>query len=420
MFGRKKHPAALVVGAGPVGLCTALCLVRRGIEVQVIDSERQPATHSYALALHPTSIELLDRLGLREEVLDGAKHVERVAFFDHHSREAEVDLSRLDTPYPFLAVLGQARFESVLERALREAGVKVQWNHRLARFSQSGAGVSVDIDKLTEGSVGYASPHSEWVVSSSKTIEVPFVIGADGYRSLVRQQLEIPFPEVRPVQTFAVFEFDTDADLGGEMRVVLDEKSSNVLWPVSDGACRFSFELQGADIPDDFRDKDRNIYEDASSAFPELETEVLHRLLAERAPWFQGNVGDIRWRVVVPFESRLATSFGSGRMWMVGDAAHTMGPVGVRSMNIGLLEGEALAATIARSVDGSGSMSEFERYGTARTAEWKNLLGLSGRLASTEGTGAWVQRRAERMQRCLPASGPHLRQLLDQLHLTQA
>jgi 2-polyprenyl-6-methoxyphenol hydroxylase-like FAD-dependent oxidoreductase len=38
------------------------------------------------------------------------------------------------------------------------------------------------------------------------------VIGADGHRSLVRQQLELDFPEVGKAQHFSIFEFTTDFD----------------------------------------------------------------------------------------------------------------------------------------------------------------------------------------------------------------
>ena len=420
MFGKKKHPQVLVVGAGPVGQFTALDLARRGIEVQIIDGERRSATHSYALALHPSSIALLDQVGLLEPVLDEAVQIRRVAFFEGKEREAEVDLSELDEAFPFVAVLGQARFESLLEHALKDAGVKVQWNHRLARFNQSRESVIAEIDKLTESPSGYATAHLEWGVKSSKTIEVPFMIGADGHRSVVRQQLGIPFPEVRPAQTFAIFEFSTDEVPHHEMRVMFHGQTSNVVWPLANGIVRFGFELLGADVPADTLDKDRSIYEDASTAFPELQPAVLRRLLAERAPWFEGLIGDMWWRVAVRFERRLAPSFGAGRSWLVGDAAHDMGPVGMRSMNVGLSEGAALSSAIAHVLGGSAKASELARYGATRSMVWDDLLGQAGRLTVSKRTAPWVERNAQRLHCCLPASGMQLRQLLGQLHLMPA
>ena len=53
----------LVVGAGPVGLFAALSLAKRGVRVQVVDTGVWPCQHSYALALHPQTLALLEKLG---------------------------------------------------------------------------------------------------------------------------------------------------------------------------------------------------------------------------------------------------------------------------------------------------------------------------------------------------------------------
>ena len=68
MFGR-QDPKVLVVGAGPVGLMAALALAQQGA-----GGDRRPrladsSAHSYALALHARSLDLLDELGLRGKFL---------------------------------------------------------------------------------------------------------------------------------------------------------------------------------------------------------------------------------------------------------------------------------------------------------------------------------------------------------------
>ena len=66
----------LVVGAGPTGLLAALQLVHRGLRVEVIDEEWRPAGHSYALALHPRSLERLAEVGLAEETIAAGRRLE--------------------------------------------------------------------------------------------------------------------------------------------------------------------------------------------------------------------------------------------------------------------------------------------------------------------------------------------------------
>ena len=67
MFG--DSPEVLIVGAGPVGQFAALSLARRGIKVRIVDRGIWPCAQSYALALHPQSLDLLHAAGLLDDVL---------------------------------------------------------------------------------------------------------------------------------------------------------------------------------------------------------------------------------------------------------------------------------------------------------------------------------------------------------------
>src|SRR6266496_73377 len=108
----KKHQTeVLVVGAGPVGLLTGILLAERGIEFQIIDSEERTAARSYACALHPSTLQLLDRLGLAQAVLEHGRRIPKIAFYEGESRRAQVDLSELGGDYPFLLVLPQSSLE---------------------------------------------------------------------------------------------------------------------------------------------------------------------------------------------------------------------------------------------------------------------------------------------------------------------
>ena len=59
---REERTEVLVVGAGPVGLLTAILLAEAGIEVRIIDREARTTVRSYACALHPRTLRLLQRL----------------------------------------------------------------------------------------------------------------------------------------------------------------------------------------------------------------------------------------------------------------------------------------------------------------------------------------------------------------------
>jgi 2-polyprenyl-6-methoxyphenol hydroxylase-like FAD-dependent oxidoreductase len=78
----------------------------------------------------------------------------------------------------------------------------------------------------------------EWVVGKTLRIRAGFVIGADGHHSQVRQCLGIDYEPLSEPIAFEVYEFETDAPLGSDVRVVLDDQTTNVLWPLPGDRCR--------------------------------------------------------------------------------------------------------------------------------------------------------------------------------------
>lgn len=411
----RSEPQVLVAGAGPVGLFAALCLARRGVKPWIIDEAWRGATHSYALALHPTSLELLEELGLAKKALDGARRLSRVALYEGKERRGELDLSKLPTRLPFIAVLPQAELEELLVSALQAQGVEVEWNRRLALIKHEAAGVEVTVETLTKEAQGYVVAHEETVVESSETLTVPFLLGADGHESLTRTQLRVGFDEVRPAEQFAVFEVQGEDDGTDEMRIGLEQGSTNVLWPMPGNRHRWSFQV-GDDVHvwQDSRDKDRLLGIGHGPSF--LETANLPKLVAERAPWFGEETGVTRWRTAVRFDYGLARSFGKGRAWLAGEAGHATGPVGMQSMNVGFREAWRLAEIFAGVLQGTLKVEALAAYDQERRAEWTRLLGIGDdRLAPTERTPDWIRRHADRLSPCIPGGGAAFEQLVGQL-----
>lgn len=414
MFAHKK-PEVLVVGAGPVGLFTALALSQRGVRTQIVDKELRTGTHSYALALHAASLRLLEEVGALPDVLDGAHRVRRVGIYDGSRRRAEMRIADLAEDHSFLAVLPQDVLEERLARVLAKRGVKVEWSHEVSQVEPRDDHVDVKVDRLSLDTLGYSVQHSEWVVAKSRQHQLPFVVGADGHASVVRRRLGIDFPTVGSSSNFAVFEFQSDADLGDEMRLSLGDRTTDACWPLPGGYCRWSFELPDDGAEWDERRKERDPIQAEAEQDPGLTEARLRALLAERAPWFRGSIDGIRWRMAVHFERRLAAAFGRGRVWLVGDAGHVTGPVGIHSMNVGFREGAQLAAALAGNLRGTAATAELEHYDGDRRAEWRGLLGVDELLQARPGTEPWLAAQKERLLPCIPASGADLAQLAAQL-----
>jgi 2-polyprenyl-6-methoxyphenol hydroxylase-like FAD-dependent oxidoreductase len=227
---REERTEVLVVGAGPVGLWSALLLAEAGVEVAIIDREQRTAARSYACALHPQTLRLFERLDLAAPLIEKGRRVPTIAFYDHESRRAEVSLAKTDKDFPFLLLLPQNAVESMLEERLKKAGVNVQWNHRLDDVQPETEGVTATVEELEGTSTGYIVPHWETVVKRRRPVRADFLVGADGHHSTVRHRLGIECQHVAGPFFFAAFEFESESQSENELRVVLDETSTNVLW----------------------------------------------------------------------------------------------------------------------------------------------------------------------------------------------
>lgn len=408
----------LVVGAGPVGMTAALLLAERGLQTTVIDEEAGPAARSYACALHPHSLELLDRLGLIEEILPLGRRINSIVFREGTAKRAEIRLSELPSKFPFLLVLPQNALEELLERALKHrAGIGIHWHRRLSELRPDNRGVVAMVNQLGGSAVGYIVPHWETVVKKTSEIRSDFVIGADGHNSVVRQGLGLEYEAFGEPELFTVFEFETEAEPPEEVNVVFEGPTTNVLWPLPRGRCRWSFQLVRKELHEEFPDKERRAFwiDD-----PERNRQVeqrLRQLIEMRAPWFAAEVSHFDWISHVQFGRLLVKRFGKDRCWLVGDAAHQTGPAGVQSLNVGLREADELAGTLKARLQGDHLAGDLDAWQKRWRAEWERLLGLRDAMKTSDKTDAWVRQHAGKILPCLPACGDDLVRCAKQLHL---
>jgi len=310
----------------------------------------------------------------------------------------------------------------------------------LLGIKPSDNGVEACIENLASSHRDHGITEIQTTLEDRVTIHADFVVGADGHNSTLRQQLDIRSVQVGTPQFFAVYEIETSEPVDHVMKLVLSKSALSVLWPLAKNRCRWSFQVASSKAGIEFPPKERNRLMSIRARRELDRMDVLRDFLAERAPWFPTeSIREMNWIAHVQFERRLAISFGEGRCWLAGDAAHQTGPAGMQSMNLGLLEGADLADRFKSILREQAGLEVLQIYNRVHCAEWRRLLGLreptdlSNSLSSRarrhfttilgmkdhakqpHSFPSWARRHFGTMLDSLPASGDDLNHLMKQI-----
>ena len=303
-------PTPLIAGAGPVGLAAALFLARGGTRCRVVDKAEQPRKYSRALVVNPRTLTLLEPTGVTEQLLALGKPLHGAQFHADGQVLAEVNFDGLPGKYPFLLALSQSVTERLLRKALSGAGVEVERGVALADCHPvDGGGVNVDLTRPGTDDVEHAT--------------VPWLLAADGARSVARTALDIPLPG----STFPREWHLSDVPL----RTDLPPDRAHLIF-LPDG--RFLFVARVVDdAPAD------------PAADPLWRVMGNLRRPADHVPGATVT-GPPAWTSTFRIEHRIAAAMQRGSVALAGDAAHVHSPVGARGMNLGIEDAWVLARLV--------------------------------------------------------------------------
>ena len=131
-----------VVGGGPAGAVLALLLARQGVAVTLLEAHGDFDRDFRGDALQPAALDLLGQLGLADRLL--AVALARTPAFPVRTPAETVpfhDVSRLETPYPFMTLVPQVRLlDLVVDEARRCPTFRLVMGARVEALVQDGAG----------------------------------------------------------------------------------------------------------------------------------------------------------------------------------------------------------------------------------------------------------------------------------------
>jgi 2-polyprenyl-6-methoxyphenol hydroxylase-like FAD-dependent oxidoreductase len=351
------QPEVLIAGAGPVGLTAACELARFGIPLRIVDKSAQRTDKSKALVLWSRTLELLDRgpVGAAPFVQAGFK-AHAVNFV---ARDGElmghVSMDNVKSPFPYGLMLPQSETERLLEERLQGLGVTVERQVEVLGFKSSDAGIQATLRRAD---------------GSEETVSSHWLLGCDGAHSIVRHTLGVPFAG----ETLDSDWMLADVHMKGypypdtEASVYWHKDGAFVIFPISPGRYRVL-----GDLPI------------TSGAVPPAPTlEQVQAIIDRRGPGGMTAFDPI-WLAGFRINGRKVSDYRSGRIFLLGDAAHVHSPAGGQGMNTGMQDAFNLAWKLALVIRNTCGDRLLDSFSPERSAIGDEVLKEAARL-TTVGT----------------------------------
>ena len=345
MASPKTSEQVLVVGAGPVGLLAACEFARRDVPVRIIDKLATPTTESRAILVHSRSLEMFDRMGIVDELMDTGVQTHGMRMLGDGRELAHVEFDGVDSVFPFSITTAQTETERVLTEQLRKLGVQVERSAELTGLSQDASGARATITR-----------HD----GTSEEIPAAWIVGADGAHSTVRKLVNTRLSGSFKGELFLLGDVEAKHGLDPNYMYTYFAPSGPLLvFPMRGHRMRLIAQI------------------DASG---DVTQGRLQKVVDQRGGRIE--ITGSHWLSEFEIHHAQVPAYRHGRIFLAGDAAHVHSPAGGQGMNTGMQDAFNLAWKIAETLAGRGGERLLDSYDAERHPVAAQVIEFSTRLTN--------------------------------------
>ncbi|WOE33238.1 MULTISPECIES: FAD-dependent monooxygenase [unclassified Acinetobacter] len=343
-----------VVGAGPIGMVTALLLAKQGVKVVLLSSEQQLSEGSRALVYTKRSMEILQAAGAAERIMSRAlpwTHGNSIYKGQVAFRMAS-PTSEHDQFAP-LNNLQQNWLESYLLDTIHEQdNIEVRWGNKIVAQQQDDEQVTLTVH-TPEGEYQHIT---HWVVA------------ADGGRSPIRESMNLWMEGASYEGRFVIADIRIKLDYPTERlaffspdwnpgNTILMHREPDHIW-------RFDYQLDTDIRPEEA-----------------LQPENLHKAVNDQLKMIgQDHLEwEMDWSTVYSTRALTLDNYVHNRIIFAGDSAHLLPIFGVRGANTGFQDAQDLAWKLAAVVKGQADQKLLNSYTADRVGAAREIIAEAGK-----------------------------------------
>ena len=383
----------IAVGAGPAGCTAALLLADFGIPVTLLERHVQPHPLPRAVHLDDEVTRTLDRIGVAEGFLARSRPGSGLRLLDA-SHRVMAEFSRDHQPsqhgFPQANMFHQPDLEELMLARIEQ--------HPLITFRRGAEVYGLDDDDAP-GPAGAAPVrvHAR-IGGETQTFTGPVVLGCDGANSTIRQLAGITMDDLGFTERWLVVDIKagTGLDTWDGVEQICDPARAATFMQVTGDRYRWEFRMRDGE-------------DEAGLITPAALGQLLR-------PWT--GRGDLDGLQIIrsatyTFRAQMASRFGSGPIFLLGDAAHLTPPFIGQGLAGGLRDADNLAWKLAYVLTGRAGENLLDTYDTERrphaTALVKKAVRVGWAMTGGQDRAAAVRRialaAAVRSQRVCQAMG---------------